>query len=181
MTDEPDIRTLAVEIRRIDELRRTDALRDERLSVERDRRLDQRMDGADKAVAAALAAAEKAVSAALIASEKAVEKAEQAQKVVNEGQNEFRGSLRDQAEKFMPRIEAESVFRELRALLATHQTALSDLRSRIDIGPAGMPGLKSAIDVSAGHASGINDSRNMTVVVVGIGIALLQLLLHYVK
>ena len=50
---------------------------------------------ADKAVATALISAEKAVNAALIAAEKAVDKAEQAQALRNEAQNEFRKSLSD--------------------------------------------------------------------------------------
>ena len=84
--------------------------------VERDKRLDERFESQEKAVSAALAAAEKAVTAAFVASEKAVtaalsasekavEKAETAQLRVNATQNEFRGTLKDQAAELMPRAE----------------------------------------------------------------------------
>jgi hypothetical protein len=57
--------------------------------------LRERYEAQQTGVTAALAAAEKAVNAALIAAEKAVDKAEQAQGLRNEAQNEFRKSLSD--------------------------------------------------------------------------------------
>jgi methylase of polypeptide subunit release factors len=71
------------------------------------KRLDQLRQAGDLAVAAALAAQEKATSAALAASDKAINKAEVAQQHVNEGQNEFRLTLKDQAATLMPRAETE--------------------------------------------------------------------------
>ena len=91
------------------------------------KRLDQLRQAGDLAVAAALAAAEKAVSAALISSEKAIDKAEFAQQRVNETQNEFRGTLKDQAATLMPRSETESLIRELR-------TAIEDVKKSRDEG-----------------------------------------------
>jgi hypothetical protein len=90
--------------------------RDER-DKERDRRLDERFEAQEKAVNAALAAAEKAVNAALSAAEKAVEKAEASQQRVNETQNEFRGTLKDQAADLMPRAETELLVRDMRSRL----------------------------------------------------------------
>jgi chromosome segregation ATPase len=57
--------------------------------------LRERYEAQQTGVTAALAAAEKAVNAALIAAEKAVDKAEGAQQLRNEAQNEFRKSLSD--------------------------------------------------------------------------------------
>src|SRR4249920_340886 len=57
--------------------------------------LRERYEAQQTGVTAALAAAEKAVTAALIAAEKAVDKAEGAQQLRNEAQNEFRQSLSD--------------------------------------------------------------------------------------
>ena len=59
------------------------------------RQLRERYEAQQTGVTAALAAAEKAVNAALIAAEKAVDKAEGAQQLRNEAQNEFRKSLSD--------------------------------------------------------------------------------------
>lgn len=86
--------------------------RDKR-DAERDRRLDERFESQEKAVDAALAAAEKAVNAALLAAKEAVNKAEEAQLRVNVTQNEFRGTLKDQAADLMPRAETELLVREL--------------------------------------------------------------------
>ncbi len=57
--------------------------------------LRERYEAQQASVAAALSAAEKAVNAALLATDKAVNKAEQAQQLRNEAQNEFRKSLSD--------------------------------------------------------------------------------------
>ena len=82
----------------------------ERFYEERDRRYENRFEGQEKAVAAALAAAEKQVTTAFAASEKAVLKAEDAQREYNIRSNEFRGQLDDQAKTLMPRIESISRF-----------------------------------------------------------------------
>jgi hypothetical protein len=57
--------------------------------------LQQRFEAQQTSVSTAMVAAEKAVNAALTAAEKAVDKAEQAQALRNESQNEFRKSLSD--------------------------------------------------------------------------------------
>lgn len=57
--------------------------------------LRERYEAQQSGVSAALSAAEKAVQAALVAAEKAVDKAEGAQQLRNEAQNEFRKSLSD--------------------------------------------------------------------------------------
>jgi uncharacterized coiled-coil protein SlyX len=147
------------EVVRIDQLRQSDSASQARLNQEQIRRLDERMDSADKAVGAALAAAEKAVAAALAASEKGVTKAEAAQQKVNETQNEFRGTLRDQATQFMPRSETENLIRELRGLIVAQQNTVTDLRSRLDVGPPTMHELQSRSDEGIGRQSAIAASR----------------------
>ena len=57
--------------------------------------LQQRFEAQQSGLGTAMVAAEKAVNAALTAAEKAVDKAEQAQALRNESQNEFRQSLSD--------------------------------------------------------------------------------------
>ena len=57
--------------------------------------LQQRFEAQQTSVSTAMVAAEKAVNAALTAAEKAVDKAEQAQALRNQAQNEFRQSLSD--------------------------------------------------------------------------------------
>lgn len=83
--------------------------------TEREKSINERFAASEKAVQAALAAAEKAVTTALISAEKAVDKAEAAQLRVNETQNEFRGTLRDQASALMPRSETELMVKDLRS------------------------------------------------------------------
>lgn len=70
-------------------------------------------------------------------------------------QNEFRGSLRDQAATQMPRSEAENVFRELRALIAAQAKDTTDLRSRIDIGPPSLSVLQARSDNQQGRQQGV--------------------------
>lgn len=84
---------------------------------ERDIRYQQRFEGQDRAVQAALAAQEKAVSAALSAAERAVLKAEAAAERRFESQNEFRGQLSDQAARQLPRAEAAVEFANIRERL----------------------------------------------------------------
>jgi hypothetical protein len=79
--------------------------------------VDQRFAASEVAVTTALFAAEKAVTAALVAAEKAVTKAELSQEKVNATQNEFRGTLRDQAAELMPRAETELIYKELRGAI----------------------------------------------------------------
>lgn len=79
------------------------------LQAERDRRYTERFDAQERANAIALAAVEKANQVALAAAEKAVLKAENAAERRFESQNEFRGTLSDQARTLMPRAEVEAL------------------------------------------------------------------------
>jgi chromosome segregation ATPase len=99
--------------------------------------LRERYEAQQIGVTAALAAAEKAVNAALIAAEKAVDKAEHAQSLRNEAQNEFRKSLSDLSGLMWTSKEGmttvESLRRELNAIITSLETKIRTLESnRID-------------------------------------------------
>jgi hypothetical protein len=139
-SSKPALEALYVEVRRLDAL-----------SVAESNRVNGLFNAQETAVNAALVAQEKAVAAALAASEKAVNKAEIAQANVNETQNEFRGTLRDQATTQMPRAEAEVTFRELRGLIGAQSEVISGLRSRLDVGPPSLGVLQARSDNDAGR------------------------------
>lgn len=145
------------EIKRVDQLGQAES-----------RRIDGLLKAQETAVNAALAAAEKAVAAALAASEKAVNKAELAQGNVNETQNEFRGTLRDQAQTLMPRAEAENLVRELRGLLEVQGRSVADLRSRLDVGPPTLATLQTRSDADAGRRAGSLETRTLVFALGGL-------------
>jgi hypothetical protein len=93
--------------------------------------LRERYEAQQTGVTAALAAAEKAVNAALIAAEKAVDKAEGAQQLRNEAQNEFRQSLSDLSALMWTAKEGiatvESLRRELTLIQEGLQRRVGDL------------------------------------------------------
>jgi hypothetical protein len=135
------------------------------------KRLDQLRASDQLATSTALTAAEKAVEAALTASDKAVTKSELAQKDVNATQNEFRGTLRDQAATFMPRAETESLIRELRGLINAQGEVISGLRSRLDTGPPSLGVLQARSDADAGRRAGALDMRNLIFAIGGLALA----------
>ncbi len=84
--------------------------------------LRERYEAQQTGVTAALAAAEKAVNAALIAAEKAVDKAEGAQQLRNEAQNEFRKSLSDLSGLMLTTKEGTTMIESLRReVTAAHE------------------------------------------------------------
>ena len=169
------------EIRRIDELRQADALADKQLNEERTRRLDQRMDAMETAVTAALNASEKANAAAASASEKAIIKAETAQQKVNDTQNEFRGTLRDQAQQLMPRAETENLIRELRGLITSVNAEVTTLRSRIDVGPPTLASLQSRSDELQGQRRGSLDARTLVFSLIAASVGVIGIVLAIVS
>jgi hypothetical protein len=92
--------------------------------------LRERYEAQQIGVTAALAAAEKAVNAALIAAEKAVDKAEGAQQLRNEAQNEFRKSLSDLSGLMWTIKEGTSTVESLRRELTI---IVESLRGRITV------------------------------------------------
>jgi len=162
----------SAEHRRVNEaLKRVDELADAE-----SRRIDGLLKAQETAVNAALAAAEKAVAAALAASEKAVNKAEIAQQRVNETQNEFRGTLSDQAKNLMPRNESENINRELRGLIDGLTRQIGDIRSRLDIGPPILDQLRSANDQSAGRQAQAIDGRTVLFAVMGAAVGVIGII-----
>lgn len=97
--------------------------------------LRERYEAQQTGVIAALAAAEKAVNAALIAAEKAVDKAEGAQQLRNEAQNEFRKSLSDLSGLMWTSKEGlaavDSVRRELNALVTNAENRIGVIEKSI--------------------------------------------------
>jgi hypothetical protein len=93
--------------------------------------LQQRFEAQQTSVSTAMVAAEKAVNAALTAAEKAVDKAEQAQALRNEAQNEFRKSLSDLSGLMWTTKEGtaavESLRRELGVTINTTETKVNEL------------------------------------------------------
>jgi len=82
--------------------------------------LQQRFEAQQTSVSTAMVAAEKAVNAALTAAEKAVDKAEQAQGLRNEAQNEFRKSLSDLSGLMWTTKEGTSALDALRREIGIH-------------------------------------------------------------
>ena len=166
--DKPSQEALYAEINRIDQL-----------SVAESRRVDGLFNAQETAVNAALVAQEKAVAAALAASEKAVNKAEVAQANVNSTQNEFRGTLRDQARDLMPRIETENLIRELRNLMGAQNEVIAGLRSRLDVGPPSLTTLQARSDNDAGRRMSTTQGWAYVIAAAGAASALLTLLINH--
>ena len=107
--------------------------------------LRERYEAQQTGVTAALAAAEKAVTAALIAAEKAVDKAEAAQQLRNEAQNEFRASLADLSKLMWTRQEGQSAVDALRREISLSLSNLEERTARLENGYANIQGRMWAI------------------------------------
>jgi chromosome condensin MukBEF ATPase and DNA-binding subunit MukB len=94
-----------------------------------DRRYSERVDLAQRAIDAALAAQKEAVKSALDAADRAVAKAETASEKRFEGVNEFRAQLGDQQRTLMPRAEAEIRFNQVSAAIDVLRQAQTEIRS----------------------------------------------------
>lgn len=149
------------EVKRIDDSLEREIKRIEGLRTADQVSLVAALTAAKTAVDAALAAAEKAVAAALIAAKEAVNKAELAQQRTNEGQNEFRGQLKDQAATLLPRTEYILAHRALEEKVEGALTEINTLRSRVDIGPPGMKSLQTQSDTDTGRRAGSLDMRTL--------------------
>lgn len=153
------------EVHRLDQVRDREIARVDGLRQADQISLAAALTAAKTAVDAALAAAEKAVAAALIAAKEAVNKAELAQQRTNEGQNEFRGQLKDQANTLLPRTEYVLAHAALEDKVESNrqsraesddglQKQISDLRSRLDQGPPSLAVLQQRSDEQAGAKKG---------------------------
>lgn len=132
------------------------SLRDyfERIIVEKDAQNTAIVQGAEKAVAAALAAQEKATAAAFAASEKQVAKAEANAEKWRENANEWRASMLDREVKFASRTEMES---ELKAMRTEVQA------------------LREAAKLLSGQALGVDATTKLIVAGVGLIATLLSI------
>ena len=102
--------------------------------------LRERYEAQQTGVTAALAAAEKAVNAALIAAEKAVDKAEGAQQLRNEAQNEFRKSLSDLSSLMWTSKEGQEKVEGLRREVSITERSIVDRISILETGAANIQG-----------------------------------------
>jgi hypothetical protein len=102
--------------------------------------LRERYEAQQTGVTAALAAAEKAVNAALIAAEKAVDKAEGAQQLRNEAQNEFRKSLSDLSGLMWTIKEGTAALDGLRREMDISYKTLATKVSALEAGAANIQG-----------------------------------------
>lgn len=91
-----------------------------------------------------------ALKLALNAADKANDKAETAQRVVNKSQNEFRGTLKDQAATLMPRSESEAVSKEFRTQLDDLKAKVNSLENRKQGAADSMKGIYAAIAAVGG-------------------------------
>ncbi len=102
--------------------------------------LRERYEAQQTGVTAALAAAEKAVNAALIAAEKAVDKAEGAQQLRNEAQNEFRKSLSDLSGLMWTIKEGQGAVDSLRREWIVSHQSLVDRTTKLETASANVQG-----------------------------------------
>ena len=108
--------------------------------------LRERYEAQQTGVTAALAAAEKAVNAALIAAEKAVDKAEGAQQLRNEAQNEFRKSLSDLSGLMWTIKEGQATVDALRREMMLIVTGLTSRVSVMETAYANLQGRMWAVN-----------------------------------
>lgn len=156
----PSLEALYVEVRRLDQLAGSEVKRVDGLFTE-----------SKSATNNALVAQKDSTAAALAASEKAVNKAEDAQKVVNASQNEFRATLKDQAAMLMPRSETENLIRELRGLISAQGEVITGLRSRLDVGPPSLNALQARSDADVGRRAGAGDMQRLGFALAGLALA----------
>lgn len=108
------------------------------------------------------------------AAKEAVNKAETAQGHVNESQNEFRGTLRDQAATLMPRAESELVARELRI-------QLDDLRKSRDSTAGAVVGAHTIVKAEQASSFEGRGQIAIGISIVSMGIVIVDVLLKFVK
>lgn len=102
------------------------------------------------------------------AAQAAVAKAEQAQQRVNEGQNEFRQTLSDQATLLMPRKESEARHDETGRQIREMRDEMSTLRTALAVGPSGLGLLEGRVDRSEGRRDGTAAIAASLIAVAGV-------------
>jgi hypothetical protein len=107
--------------------------------------LRERYEAQQTGVTGALTAAEKAVNAALTASEKAVDKAEGAQQLRNEAQNEFRKSLSDLSGLMWTIKEGQATVDAVRRELGITLSSLTNRLNTLENGYSNIQGRMWAV------------------------------------
>jgi hypothetical protein len=126
--------------------------------------LQQRFEAQQTSVSTAMVAAEKAVNAALTAAEKAVDKAEQAQALRNEAQNEFRASLSDLS-KLMWTIKEGTA-------------ALEAMRREVDIR---ILGVEDKMNMMAKEGANLQGRFTMLGIVWGVVVVVVSAIIHWFR
>lgn len=90
--------------------------------------LTERAGTAERTLVSTTLALKESTAEQLKAGKEAVAKAEDAQRVVNETQNEFRSTLKDQAATLMPRLETEKLISGLQKDITDLKTNNSERR-----------------------------------------------------
>ncbi len=94
------------------------------------------------------------VALALDASEKAITKAEIATDKRFHSMNEFRKALADLSSTMATRREMEASVTELKGITTENNKQISELRSRLDVGPAGLSTLQNQYSTMQGRTQG---------------------------
>jgi hypothetical protein len=116
-THEPSLRELTGELDGIKEVLSEKIVGLEKIINERDRRYEDRFTAMDEKTGLALTSSEKAVTKAETATEKRFDAV-----------NEFRGSLKDQADRMLPRSEADAKFAALEEKIDEIKKEINSLR-----------------------------------------------------
>jgi hypothetical protein len=119
---------------------------------ERDTQYKQQFAYQEKAVATALAAAEKAVTAAMASSKEAIGKAEAASEKRFESINEFRKTLSDQTQTFIPRIEADMRYKSIDATISILSQRVDAINNKQIQGSGQLQGAQTLWTALAGLA-----------------------------
>jgi hypothetical protein len=153
----------------------------EALLKEQQARVNERFEIQEKAVQTALLGQEKAVSAAIIAADRAVTKAETATEKRFESVNEFRSTLADQASMLMPKSEAEIRFKSVEIKFDDLSKQLTDLRSRVDVGPAGLRALQTISDINSGVKQGSDENYTRIALIIATTAAIVAVAVRFIK
>lgn len=97
--------------------------------------------------------------------------------------NEFRGALDDLGKSMATRRELETLSSSVSETLKEIQVQISELRSRLDIGPQGLATLQSRADLLAGRDQGVTTSAKIIVAaitLVGTMLAMLVVVINLV-
>jgi hypothetical protein len=117
-------------------------------------RLNEKMDSVAELLTSKIEASSTLAQSIQKSAQEAIVKAEEAQQRVNITQNEFRGTLADQASQLMPRKEFETVHAEVVRQVSEVRDSIASIRTDIAVGPAAIPQLLREQSHSSGFTEG---------------------------